>query len=202
MKKQTLLYVGLMITLPLSVGCTRVTGTLAGWDGARLNISSPANLGKKSVFGITWCTVPDRICQKSHRKTELKPGVLPAGGGYSVSPSNNIRVPKRMEVSWYDAQGKNHQQVVELDIPGREEVIHRYGAPRSTRGRFWSIVLIFKDDEPITYAWLLYDATDMGYRHKKFTPPKALVYGGNIDIVKRFIEPGEEETMIRYEPEN
>ncbi|MCG8101454.1 MAG: hypothetical protein N0C91_03510 [Candidatus Thiodiazotropha endolucinida] len=202
MKKQTLLYVGLMITLPLSVGCTRVTGTLAGWDGARLNISSPANLGKKSVFGITWCTVPDRICQKSHRKTELKPGVLPAGGEYSVSPSNNIRVPKRIEVSWYDAQGKNHQQVVELDIPGREEVIHRYGAPRSTRGRFWSIVLIFKDDEPITYAWLLYDATDMGYRHKKFTPPKALVYGGNIDIVKRFIEPGEEETMIRYEPEN
>ncbi|MES9825801.1 MAG: hypothetical protein ABW127_15350 [Candidatus Thiodiazotropha endolucinida] len=202
MKKQTLLFVGLIITLPLSGGCTRVTGTLAGWDGARLNISSPANLGKKSVFGITWCTAPDRICQKSLPGVELKPGIKPGGGGYSVSPSNKIRIPKRMEVSWYDADGAKHQQMVELNIPGREEVIRRYGAPRSTWHRKWDIVLIFEDDKPLKYAWLLKDATDMGYRNKKFTPSKALVYGGPFEALKHRLKPAEAETVIRYEPEN
>ncbi|MBT3013699.1 MAG: hypothetical protein KUF77_18955 [Candidatus Thiodiazotropha sp. (ex Lucina aurantia)] len=202
MKKQTLLYVGLMINLLMLFVCTRVAGTLAGWEGASLNITTPANLGTKSVFGITWCTAPDRICQKSLPGVELKPGMKPGGGGYSVSPSNNIRVPERMEVSWYDANGVKRQQVVELDIPRLEEVIRRYGAPRSTWYRKWDIVLIFRDDEPIVHTWLLSDATNMGYRNRKFTPPKALVYGGNLDIVKRFLEPGEEETVIRYEPEN
>lgn len=105
-----------------------------------------------------------------------------------------------MEVSWYDADGAKHQQVVELDIPGREEVIRRYGAPRSTRHRKWDIVLIFEDDKPINYAWRLSDATHMGYRNGKFTPPKALVYWGNRDVF--IFERGEAETVIRYEPES
>lgn len=189
-----------ILYLMLLSGCTTVAGTLAGWDGVRLNISSPANLGTKSVFGITWCTAPDRVCQKSLRTTELKPGIIPTGGGgYSVSLS---RVPERIEVTWSDVQGNKNQQVVKLKIPGREEVIQRYGAPRSNRGRLWDIVLIFNDDDPITYAWLLSDVTDMGYRNRKFTPPKALVYDGNLDIMKRFMEPREEETVIRYESED
>ncbi|MEW8508973.1 MAG: hypothetical protein AB2598_19970 [Candidatus Thiodiazotropha sp.] len=159
MIKRIALFIGLLTNLVLQIACTSVTATLAGWNGARMNISSPANLGTTSVYGLTWCTGPDRICQKSLRTTELKPGTLPAGGGYSVSPSNNIRVPKHIEVTWYDAQGEKHQQVVKLNIPGQDEVIKRYGAPRSTRGRFWDIVLIFKDKEPITYAWLLSDAS-------------------------------------------
>lgn len=124
------------------------------------------------------------------------------GGGYSVSPSNNIRVPEHIEVTWHDVQGKKQQQVVKLNIPGREEVIRRYGAPRSSWHRSWDIILIFKDNEPITYTWLLSDSTDMGYKNKKFTPSKAIVYGGNLDIVKRFMEPGEEKTVLRYEPED
>ncbi|MES9896202.1 MAG: hypothetical protein ABW141_15030 [Candidatus Thiodiazotropha endolucinida] len=201
MKKQTLLYISLVITLPLSSGCTRVTGTLAGWDGDYLSIRSLANLGSKSLFGIAWCTAPDRICQKSLRTTELKPAMMPGGGGYSIFPDKKILVPKRIDVSWYDANGAKHEQVVELNIPGREEVIRRYRAPRSTWDRVWDIVLVFEDNG-LSYAWLLSDATDMGYRRKKFTPSKALVYGGNIDIVKRFLEPGEKETVIRYEPED
>lgn len=200
---QAYIELGVLINLLLTTSsCTSVVGTLAGWDGANMNIASPANLGKSSVFGIAWCTVPDRICQKSHKTTELKPGMMPGGGGCSVFPDNKIRIPERMEVTWYDADGVKHQQLVELDIPGRKEVIRRYRVPRSTLYRTWDIVLIFKDDEPITYAWLLSDATDMGYRNKKFTPPKALVYGGNVDIVKRFMEPGEVEKVIRYEPED
>ncbi|MCU7842121.1 MAG: hypothetical protein KZQ94_22465 [Candidatus Thiodiazotropha sp. (ex Troendleina suluensis)] len=199
MTKQTPLFMSLVINLFLSSGCTTVAGTLTGWDGARMNIASPANLGTKSVFGITWCTAPDRICQKSLPGTELKPGMMP-GGGYSVSPTNKIRVPELMEVSWYDAAGKKHQQVVELDIPGREEVIRRYGAPRSTRYRLWDIVLVFEDDKPLSYAWRLSDATDMGYRNRKFTPPKALVYWGNRDVF--VFEPGEAETVMRYEPKD
>ncbi|MFI0460155.1 MAG: hypothetical protein ACH254_21425, partial [Candidatus Thiodiazotropha endolucinida] len=97
MKKQTLMYFVLMINLLLLSGCTSVVGTLAGWDGALMSIRSPANLGSNSIYGITWCTAPDRICQKSLRKTELKPGMMP-GGGYSVFPDNNIRVPERIEV--------------------------------------------------------------------------------------------------------
>ncbi|MET0061729.1 MAG: hypothetical protein ABW176_05460 [Candidatus Thiodiazotropha endolucinida] len=201
MKKQTLLYISLIITLPLSSGCTRVTGTLAGWDGDYLSIRSPANLGSKSLFGIAWCTAPDRIFQKSLRTTELKPAMMSGGGGYSIFPDKKILVPKRIDVSWYDANGAKHEQVVELNIPGREEVIRRYRAPRSTWDRVWDIVLVFEDNG-LSYAWLLSDATDMGYRRKKFTPSKALVYGGNIDIVKRFLEPGEKETVIRYEPED
>ncbi|MEL0584244.1 MAG: hypothetical protein AAES65_05095 [Candidatus Thiodiazotropha sp. (ex. Lucinoma kazani)] len=200
MTKQTPLFMGLIINLLLSSGCTTVAGTLAGWDGASLNIRTPANLGTTSVYGITWCTAPDRVCDKSSSKVELKPGMTPGGGGYSVSPSNNIRVPERMEVSWYDADGVKRQQVVELDIPGREEVIRRYGAPQTTWHRKWDIVLIFNDDEPITYAWRLLDATNMGYRNRKFTPPKALVYWGNRDLFT--FEPGEKEAVIRYEPEN
>ncbi|MCU7802935.1 MAG: hypothetical protein KZQ96_07035 [Candidatus Thiodiazotropha sp. (ex Lucinoma borealis)] len=111
-------------------------------------------------------------------------------------------MPERMEVSWYDADGAKHQQVVELDIPGREEVIRRYGAPRSTRHRKWDIVLIFENDKPITYAWLLKDTTDMGYRNKKFTPSKALVYGGPFEALKHRLKPDEVETVIRYEPES
>ncbi|MCU7842123.1 MAG: hypothetical protein KZQ94_22475, partial [Candidatus Thiodiazotropha sp. (ex Troendleina suluensis)] len=156
--------------------------------------------GTKSVFGISWCIAPDRVCQKSLPGTELKPGMMPGGGGYSLFPDNKIRVPERMEVSWYDAAGKKHQQVVELDIPGREEVIWRYGAPRSTRYRLWDIVLIFEDDKPLSYAWRLSDATDMGYRNRKFTPPKALVYWGNRDVF--VFEPGEAETVMRYEPKD
>ncbi|MCM8857517.1 MAG: hypothetical protein LC541_18145 [Candidatus Thiodiazotropha sp.] len=102
-----------------------------------------------------------------------------------------------MEVSWYDEEGKKHQQVVELDIPGREEVIRRYGAPRSTWHRRWDIVLIFEDDKPITYAWRLSDTTD---RNGKFKLPKALVYWGNRDVF--IFERGEAETVIRYEPES
>ncbi|MCU7802936.1 MAG: hypothetical protein KZQ96_07040 [Candidatus Thiodiazotropha sp. (ex Lucinoma borealis)] len=81
MNKQTPLFMGLMINLFLSSGCTTVAGTLASWDGARINIASPANLGTKSLFGISWCTAPDRICQKSLPGVELKPGMIPGGGG-------------------------------------------------------------------------------------------------------------------------
>ncbi|MCU7864316.1 MAG: hypothetical protein KZQ92_10105 [Candidatus Thiodiazotropha sp. (ex Lucinoma borealis)] len=198
MKIRTPFFMGLMINLFLSSGCTTVAGTLAGWDGARMNIASPANLGTKSVFGIIWCTEPDRICQKSRPGTELTPGV---GGGYILTPDNKIRVPERMDVSWFDEAGKKHQQVVELDIPGRKEVIRRYGAPRSTWHRKWDIVLIFEDDKPLSYAWLLKDATDASYRNNKFTPSKALVYGGPFEALKHRLKPDEVETVIRYEPE-
>ncbi|MBT3032913.1 MAG: hypothetical protein KME36_17570 [Candidatus Thiodiazotropha sp. (ex Lucina pensylvanica)] len=196
MKKQTLMYFVLMINLLLLSGCTSVVGTFAGWDGALMSIRSPANLGSKSVYGITWCTAPDRICQKSLRRTELKPGMMP-GGGYSVFPDNKIRVPERIEVSWIDADGVTHQQVVELNIPGCDEVVRRYGAPRSAWDRRWDIVLIFKDDEPISYAWQLLDKTD---RDQRFKLPKSLVYWGNRDVFR--FTPDSEETVIRYEPEN
>lgn len=119
------------------------------------------------------------------------------GGGYSVFPDNNIRVPERIEVSWFDADGVTHQQVVELNIPGRDEVVRRYGAPRSAWDRRWDIVLIFKDDEPISYAWQLLDKTD---RDRRFKLPKSLVYGGNRDVFR--FTPDSEETVIRYEPED
>ncbi|MCM8857518.1 MAG: hypothetical protein LC541_18140 [Candidatus Thiodiazotropha sp.] len=81
MNEQTPLFMGLIINLLLSSGCTTVAGTLAGWDGAHMAIRSPANLGTKSVFGITWCTTPDRVCQRSLPGTELKPGMMSGGGG-------------------------------------------------------------------------------------------------------------------------
>ncbi|MCU7905166.1 MAG: hypothetical protein KZQ76_04780 [Candidatus Thiodiazotropha sp. (ex Epidulcina cf. delphinae)] len=194
MYKRTLLFVVLTTSLLLSNGCTTVVGALAGWDGARMAIRTPANLGTKSLFGIAWCIAPDRVCQKSLPGTELTPGV--GGGGYSLFPDNKIRVPERMEVSWYDADGEKHQQVVELDIPGREEVIRRYGAPLSTWHRRWDIVLIFQADGTLGYAWRLSDTTD---RTGKFQLPKALVYWGNRDVF--VFEPGAAETVMRYEPE-
>lgn len=188
--------IGSIVSLLLANGCTSVAGALSGWNGARLHISSPANLGTKSVFGVAWCTSPDRACQKSLRGTELKPGKV-FGGGYSLNPSHNIRVPERIEVSWYDAKGLEHQQVVELNIPGYEEVIRRYGAPISAWDRKWYIVLIFEDDKPISYAWRLANTSD---RDPKFKLPKTIVYWGNKNVL--LLKPGEAEKVPRYEPEN
>ncbi|MEW8508966.1 MAG: hypothetical protein AB2598_19935 [Candidatus Thiodiazotropha sp.] len=143
MKREALISFILIVQLMLLSGCTRNAGTLVDQYGANINIAAPANLGSNSVYGIAWCTAPDIVCQKSLRTTELKPGMMPGGGGYSVFPDNKIQIPKYIEVSWYDSNGAKNIQVVELNIPGRAEVIQRYGATRSTWNRSWDIVLTY-----------------------------------------------------------
>ena len=190
----------MILCMPFFSGCTKHAGNLIGWDGDKINFASPVNLGTESVFGISWCTAPDRVCQKSLPQAELKPGKTPSGGGYSVFPDKKVRVPSKMEVSWFSADGLMHQQMVELSIPENKEVIRRYGAPGSSWDRLWGIVLIFNDGL-VSYAWLLQDTSDMGYRKRKFTPAKALVYDGNLEILKGMLEPGEANTIVRYDPE-
>jgi len=123
----------------------------------------------------------------------FKPGEGPGGGGRAIFPDNEKRIPKTIEAEWRTEDGVIHQQTMTLELPSREEVIRRYGAPRSAWKRRWSIILIYKDDK-IDYAWLLSDTSTW--------PKRAIVYEGDLEAIYDLLEPGEFETIPRYHAEN